>query len=64
MSLVLVFGIIFQLSDDDCRLEEALVRFFVLQVCKNLPDYELHQLLNPNEVRNISVFHKQLKWRD
>lgn len=37
------------LSDDEYRLEEALVRFFVSQVCKNLPGNKLHQLLNPNE---------------
>ncbi|PNF33363.1 hypothetical protein B7P43_G04154 [Cryptotermes secundus] len=37
------------LSDDEYRLEEALVRFFVSQVCKNLPENKLNQLLNPNE---------------
>ncbi|XP_021915181.1 HSPB1-associated protein 1 isoform X2 [Zootermopsis nevadensis] len=36
-------------SDDESRLEEALVRFFVSQVCKDLPEHKLHQLLNPNE---------------
>jgi hypothetical protein len=50
----------FQPSDDENRLEEALVRFFVSQVCKDLPEHEVHQLLNPNEVRCVRIYYKQV----
>ncbi|GFG32651.1 hypothetical protein Cfor_12761 [Coptotermes formosanus] len=42
------------LSDDESRLEESLVRFFVSQICKDLPEHRLHQLLNPNEVELVN----------
>jgi HSPB1-associated protein 1 len=42
------------LSDDESRLEESLVRFFVSQVCKDLPECKLHQLLNPSEVELVN----------
>ena len=45
-------------EDDEARLQEALVKFFMVNVSRNLPDPLIPQLLNPNEV-NIysSVFH-------
>ncbi|PSN48234.1 hypothetical protein C0J52_03590 [Blattella germanica] len=39
-----------QPSDDESRLQEALVRFFISQICKDLSEQQQLQLLNPNEV--------------
>lgn len=51
---------IFQPSDDENRIEEALVRIFVSQICQNLPKNHLNKILNPNEVSVDFIYYTLL----